>query len=362
MSLQTSRFLVRFGLWVRRALIALADRIVPPHLAVFERSIGISHTMLLGIAADLKLADIVSERKVATATLAKDLQIAPDILERVVNALVARGFFRYRADRTLVHTRLSKALRSGQSEATSDWARYFASQSNASAWVDLPRSLRHSGSPFDRVHGMNVWDWFSQNPDEEETFARSMMGVTRIHAPIILSLYSFETYKVICDIGGGRGTLLSFILKEYPHLKAILLDAPGVLDSARVHFKEQGLRENRVQFISGNFFDTIPPGAECYLLKNILHDWNDETCLHLLKRIGTQMNSSQKLLIIEQILAEETHDFLQTFSDIQMHVACSDGRERTARQLTRLLQIAGFKASLIKTHPLIGVIEARLAD
>ncbi len=357
-----SAFLVRLGLRIRRSLLRLADFIVPVPYALFERSIGLSETMMLAVICEARVPELLSEGPISTRELSHLTQTNADVLHRILRALSARGIFRMASgsEGLVSHSRLSRGLLKNTTHASHEWAQYFGSSGNVKAWADLRTSLVDGRSAFDRVFGETVWEWFAKNPQAQENFAQSMMGVTRLQAPIILNLYNFGQHKQLCDVGGGRGTLLSAILQEHPDLRSMLVDAPGVLSSAETLLTTAGVRD-RVELIPGNFFEAVPKGADCYLLKNILHDWNDEVSLHILKTVHRAMTSGQTLIVIEQLLepSESSSLSLASFSDIQMLIACSDGRERSSREISSLLQQAGFLESRTHFHPITSVITAR---
>lgn len=350
--------LVRLGLQLRRLCLALADALVTPQLALFERSIGLSETMLLAVVSELGIADIIAEKPYTITELAARSGAHPDLLERMLRALSDRGIFRLQKNGELTHTRLSRALRSHHPSALKAWSEYYGSESQVKAWADLKTTARDGRAAFDRVFGESVWDYFGKHPKEEETFAQAMMGVTRSQAIVIEALYDFSQHSLICDIGGGRGTLLAYILRKNPKVRGILLDAKGVLESARRLLEEEGLQE-RVERVEGNFFEAIPEGADCFLLKNILHDWNDEVCLRILKTLHRAMREEDKVLILEQLLGEFEPNPIASFSHMQMIMACSEGRERSLEEFKELFQKAGFRLDSVKKHPVISVLALR---
>jgi hypothetical protein len=205
---------------------------------------------------------------------------------------------------------------------------------------------------------MSVWDWFEHHPDERETFARTMMGGTITAAPTIAAAYPWREVKRVCDVGGGRGTLLSELLIRHPHLEGMLCDAAGVLDSARVLLDKRGVL-SRVQLVPGSFFDTVPSGADAYVLKNILHDWDDARSLHILSVVRRAMQKGQRLVIAEAIVEpNDAHNF-GALADVQMMTVCSDGRERSREEYARLLEQSGFSLGRVNTaSPLMHVLEA----
>ncbi len=354
-----SALLVRLGLWIRRSLLQIADRIVPVQYALFERSIGLSETMMISVVCEAQVPELVSEGPISTRELARLTQMNADVMHRILRALSARGIFHMMpgTEGLVSHTRLSRGLLNETAHASHEWAQYFGSVGNVGAWADLRTSLLDGRSAFDRVFGETVWEWFAKNPAAEENFAQSMMGVTRIQVPIILDLYDFSQHTRLCDVGGGRGTLLSAILRSHLGLRAILCDGPGVLSSAESLLAAAGVRD-RVELIPGNFFKAVPEGADCYLLKNILHDWNDDVCIQILKTVYRAMQKGQTLVVIEQLIEPTQSNALASFSDIQMLVACSDGRERSSAEIEGLLKGTGFAESRTHFHPITCVIVA----
>ncbi len=349
-------FVIRLGLFLRHVLLRLADALVPASLPIFEQSTGVMQTMALSIVARHGIADKLGNTAMTALALAGQTGTDADVMHRILRTLASRGVFRLDQDGAFHNNRLSRALLSGAPSANREWVQYFGSQTNLLAWIDLERSALDGKSCFDRVFGETIWDWFEKHGEEQEIFAHSMMGISSTQAPIIAKLYPFQEVKSVCDIGGGRGTLLSEILLRHTHLEGMLYDAEGVLASADTYLKQRGLRE-RVRGVVGNFFTSSPAPADVYLLKNIFHDWDDEACSLILRNIRKSMSAGQRVLIIEQILEVNSTDRLAAASDLQMLVVCSRGRERSRGELGALLSRNGFNVGRNYFHPLIGIIE-----
>jgi hypothetical protein len=254
------------------------------------------------------------------------------------------------------NNRRSRVLLSGQPTRTREWALYFSSGSNVAAWADLPRTIETGESAFRRVHGVSVWEWFDAHPDEREMFAHCMMGITVRDAPLVASLYPFAEVNRLCDVGGGRGTLLSEILLRHGNVQGVLYDAPGVIQSARDLLQKRGLSA-RVELAPGSFFDAVPEGCDAYLMKNILHDWDDATCKRLLANVRRAARPGARIILVEQLVEQNSQDPIATFVDLQMMIACDEGRERSLEELKTLLAEAGFRYRRVFTSPTLGVIE-----
>lgn len=347
---------VRAVMAMRKALLKAADALVPPHLVVLERVMASAGSHVLAELARLGVPDLLADRPLSAAELAARTQTNADAMHRTMRAAVAMGVFERTTDGRFANNRLSDALRERDLESARAFAIYFGSKSNMHAWADFGETLRTGKSAFDRVHGTTVWDWFDEHPEERETFARAMMGLTLVEAPGIAETYPFGELGKICDVGGGRGSLLSEILLHHPGLRGILCDAPGVLESAKPLLAQRGVAD-RVELVPASFFDAVPPGADAYVLKNILHDWDDARSIAILEKCRAAMERGQKVLVIEALVESDSEDH-GTLSDLQMMVVCGEGRERGRADFDRLFRASGFRLGRVfETPTTTGIIE-----
>jgi hypothetical protein len=349
-------FAVRAAVRLRQALRRAVDAVTPVELILLERATGLALTHVLAAVAHLGVADALGEQALTAQQLAPRVGADADLLHRSLRALAAQGFFTLDARGRFHNNRLSRALASGTLTRLREALLYFASSSNAAAWADFGRTLTTGASAFERVHGATVWDWFDAHPHEREVFASMMMGITALDAPVIARSFPFAEAAVVCDVGGGRGTLLSEVLLRHPHLRGILSDAPGVLDSARELLERRGVAA-RVTLTPGSFFEGVPAGADTYLLKNILHDWDDATCLRILSRVRAGMGARARLLVCETLLERNDTHPLRALADLQMAVACS-GRERSLEDFRALLSRAGLRLGRVFPSETTSVLEA----
>jgi hypothetical protein len=347
---------IRAILGVRRGLQRLTDRLIPAELAIFEAALGITRTQLLGAAARHRIADHLAGGPRTAAELAALTGLDEGALHRALRGLSSLGVFRLGPDGRFENNRLSGALRSGLLTRTREWVQYFGSASNCAAWCDLEGTLRTGGNAFERVHGMSVWAWFDAHPDERETFAQAMMGMTVQDAPVVATVYPFGEVKRLCDVGGGRGTLLSEVLIRHPHLRGVLYDAPGVIESARELLRRRGV-EARVEAVAGSFFESVPAGCDAYMMKNILHDWDDARCGTILAHCRRAMEPGGRLILAEMLVERNDTSSVGPQADLQMMIVCSDGRERSREDFARLLGAAGFKLGRVFPYPTTSVIE-----
>jgi O-methyltransferase len=347
---------VRALIWLRGALGRLARAIGPAELGIFE-DIGAA-ALLPVLAALIKrgVPEALADGALSTAELARRTGTNEDALFRALRSAALRGYFRLRGDGRFEHNAGSRALLGGRLSCAREFLAYFASGSNQAAWQAFDHALVTGKSPFDHVHGMNVWQWFDEHPDERELFAHAMMGITTGDAPVVATLYPFAELRRVCDVGGGRGTLLSELLIRHPHLEGVLYESAGVLESAKKLLDARGVL-GRVTLSAGNFFEQVPAGADAYLLKNILHDWSDPTSIAILKNVRAAAGASGKVLLVEVVVERVSRDTRGVPADLQMMVACSDGRERGRAEYARLLEQAGFRLGRVFTYPTVSVLE-----
>jgi hypothetical protein len=358
------RFVVAAALRLRRALRLLADAVVPAPVVLFERIAGYMQTHLLRAAARLRLADLLAAGPASAEELAARTGVDADGLRRLLRGLVTLGVFARRRDGRFRNNRMSKALLSagtapGGSEAAislRDCALYFGSESQLRAWTGLEETVAGGGNAFERVHGTDTWDWLEQHPEEQAAFAGTMVAITRLYAPGVATTYPFGEVRRLCDVGGGHGDLLAEVLLRHPRLGAVLLDSPGVLATALLFLEARGVLE-RVELTSGSFFESVPEGCGCYLLKNILHDWDDERALRILGNCRRAMEPGQRLLVVEVVVEEDTTRDIGPLSDLQMMVVCG-GRERGRGDYARLFERAGFRLRrVVRTPGPMSVVE-----
>jgi O-methyltransferase len=345
-SLKPPRLALRAALALRRRLIALSDAVVPAQLVLFEQAMGLGRTQLLRAAARLRLADRLEGGPSTAVELARTVDADPDSVHRVLRALASGGVFVLRPDGRFENNRLSRALRTGAPGSVGSLVEYLGSPSNAAAWADLETTLATGEAAFRRVHGATVWEWLARHRDEERTFADAMSGVTEVDAPAIAVGYPFGELDLVCDVGGGRGALLAEILRRHPRPCGVLFDAPAVLAEARAFLERRGV-ERRVTCRPGSFFEAVPEGCDAYLLKDVLHDWDDAACLRILAACRRGARPGARLLVAELLLERNDAVSPGALSDVQMMVVCEQGRQRSAAELEALLARAGFRPARV---------------
>jgi hypothetical protein len=349
------RFVVRAVLRLHAALLRAAEGVIPGEFAVFEHIGGFWKTQLVYVAARLRFADHLEEGPLTAEELARRAGADADAVRRTMRALVAIGVFAYE-DGRFKNNRVSLPLRSNVPGSMRDVAQYFGARSNMHAWADFETTVKTGENAFERVHGCTMWQHHQRFPEEGKTFAASMASVTALDAPGIAGAYPF--HGSICDVGGGRGTLLAEILARTPRTRGVLFDEAHVLEQAGPILAERGVAD-RVDRIAGSFFDQVPSGCDIYMLKDILHDWDDARALSILRTVRRAMRTGAKLLVLEVLLEPDELDAPASLLDVHMMTATCNGRQRSERELGALFAASGL--SLAGTHvtPMpVSVVEA----
>ena len=347
---------IRALLWLRGAVSRLARAIGPAELSVFEQATAGMLLQVLGALVRAGVPEALLGGPLGAEQLAERTGLNADALFRTLRCVALQGYFHMRDDGRFEHNARSRVLAGGSASRGREFLIYFSSGSNMAAWGAFEHALKTGRSPFDHVHGMTVWDWFEEHADEREIFAHTMMGISVADAPAIAKIYPFGEIGTLCDVGGGRGTLLSELLLRHRHLRGTLYESPGVLESARELLAARGVL-GRVSLVPGSFFDGVPAGADAYLLKNILHDWDDERCVAILSHVRDAASTGARVLIAEAIVERYSRHPLAVPADLQMMVVCSDGRERSRGEFLGLLEKTGFRPGREFAYPTISVIE-----
>jgi O-methyltransferase domain len=313
---------------------------------------------MIGVAAQLELADFINAGAKTAEEIAKAKGLHASSLYRLLRGLAAYGIFVEREDGTFAQTPRSDALRKDVPYSAWGMAQLTTRPWSVRAWMELEHSVRAGTPAFEHVNGIQLFEYFDKHPNELELFAEAMRSFSVATGAAVAETYDFSGIRTLADIGGSQGFNLSLVLQKYPDMRGILFDLPAVVKGAPSFIKSYGL-ESRIDVRGGNFFESIPNGADAYLLKHILHDWSDEDCLRILKNIYAVAAPGTKLLIVDAVIgARNEHEFAKTL-DIQMLVLTHEGKERTHAEWKELLHAAGFQLTgVVPTPSFAHVVEA----
>ncbi|MBI1918500.1 MAG: methyltransferase [Planctomycetes bacterium] len=306
-------------------------------------------------AAKLKLADLMKEGPRTIDELAGVTDTHAPSLHRLLRALASVGIFAEDDRHRFGLTPLAECLRSDV--VGSQWAMAVMNgEEHYSAWGELLYSVQTGKPAFEKLYGAGVFDFLSRDPEKARIFDAAMTGVHGRETAAMLDVYDFSGIGVLADIGGGNGSLLSVVLKRYPNLRGLLFDLPGVAERARVNLTAAGLA-GRCEVVGGDFFTSVAGGADAYLLRHILHDWDDERAVRILKNVYQAMGAGGRLLVVESVIPPGNGPSFGKLLDLTMLVI-PGGKERTEQEYRELFNVAGFRLMrIVPTGAEVCVIE-----
>lgn len=309
------------------------------------------------VAAKLSIADLLAEGAKTSTELASATQTDEASLFRLLRALASLGLFTEVEPQCFALTAMGHFLRSDIPDSLRGMA-ILHGEDDYKAWDCLLHSVQTGESAFEKMYDMPVFEYLKQNPESAKTFDAAMTSYSSTAIPAILSGYDFSDTRVLLDVGGGVGSLLTAILQTNPHLVGILYELPAVIDKA-TDFVANAEMSDRTQLIAGDFFDTIPSGADTCLLKHIIHNWDDEEAIAILTKCRKALPADGKLLLVEHIVLPGDAPCFAKLFDISMLLWCEGGQERTESEYRNLLRRAGFEiTSIIPTKTPLSMIEA----
>lgn len=331
----------------------------PLPLQMLDLISGYWVSQLLYVAARLGLADTLKQGPMKVDDLAKQVDVDKRALYRMMRALASVGVFAEGDPGVFSLTPLAETLRSDRSDSMRDFALMMVEGYNWKSWQDLHESVKDGKIAFDRVHGMPIFEYFEKHPEHREVFARSMASISGTENPAVAEGYDFSKIGTLVDVGGSQGHLLATILRHHPGVKGVLFDRPSVIEQARqAPFLRGDELDGRVTFEGGDFFKAVPSGGDGYLMKYIMHDWNDEQCATILSRCREEMNPDGRVLVVDTVVAPGNQPQWGKLLDINMLVL-TGGRERTEAEFAELFGKAGFRLQAV--HPTqcpLSVVEA----
>ncbi len=307
------------------------------------------------VAAKLKIPDHLSSGPKTAGQLAEATATHAPSLYRLLRALASLGIFVEDNDGRFSQTPLSDGLLS--QKTGSQWAlAIMMGEEQYCAWGDLLNSVRTGRPAFERLYGKPLFDYLSEHPDQSQTFDAAMTGVHGRETQAILDAFDFSAIRVLADLGGGNGTNLIGVLGQNPDMRGILFDLPDVVERARTAIEAAGLID-RCDLVGGSFFESIPGGADAYMLRHIIHDWDDDKATAILRNVRSAMHDDAALLLVESVIAPGNDPSFVKLLDLTMLVA-PGGAERTSQEYNRLYEAAGFRLTrIVPTAAEVCVIE-----
>jgi hypothetical protein len=322
---------------------------------------GIHISRCVYAVAELGIADLLAGGPVSCAELARATRAHEPSLYRVLRVLAGLGVFQEHDGRSFGLTVVGERLRSDAAVGMRSWAIFLEALGGVRPFGHILDTVTTGKPGFDTEFGMGIFEYVSQNPEAAAIFDAAMSERTAAYAPSVAQTYDFSEVRTVVDVGGGRGTLLVEILRRHAHLRGVLFETPTVAARAEAVHSAADLAE-RCEVVAGDFFDRVPDGADCYVLANVLHDWDDARSIELLGNCRRAMTDSGRVLVVERLIPEDGSDPVPTLlSDINMLVI-TGGQERTNAEYGELFRAAGLKlGDVLSVAFPYGVIEGLAA-
>jgi hypothetical protein len=306
---------------------------------------------------ELGIADhIESGKPQPVATLARLTGAHEPSLYRMLRFTASYGVFRETGDRQFDHTRLSAVLRTDAEGSFRPATRMFHRMNPG--WEGLHHTVMTGEPSFQHIFGQPMFDYIGAHPELAPLFDAGMTAFHGHETAAMLDAYDFSDIGTLADVGGGNGSLLGAVLQRYPRLKGILYDLGHVVGRARESIQALGL-EQRCTIVEGNFFESIPAGADAYLMRHVIHDWTDEQSVQILKNCRKAVPPHGRILIVEFSVPSANEASLGKDADMIM-LAFPGGAERTEAEYRALFEQSGFRLSKVTpTRSAVCVVEGR---
>jgi predicted O-methyltransferase YrrM len=338
---------------------------LPPSLALYQMAIGHYFSRALCLAVKLGIADLLKDGPRSYRELAEATATHAPSLNRMLRLLASAGVFAEEDNGRFALTPLGQYLRSDLPGSARYMLLLFAGDGVQDAWRDLEYCVRTGNPAFKRTApDSNPFAQIAENPQQAAVFDEAMATFAPVTAAAMAAAYDFSAFRTIVDVGGGNGALLIGILKACPNLRGIVFDRPDAAARARTRIADAGLA-SRCEAVGGDFFESVPRGADAYLLKHVIHDWDDEKAAAILRNCRRAMSPQARLLIAEGIYPPriEQSEICRgaAANDLNMLVA-TGGRQRSEAEFRALYSAAGFRLTkIVPTPARLSVIEGEPA-
>lgn len=319
----------------------MPNQVSASYLRLVELLSGARISLALRIAAERNVADLLADGPKTAEALSRDTGIPAGTLGRLLRGLAGLGVFDESADGRFSNTEISSYMRSGASLSLRAMILIMNDDATLRGWQRLPAVLESGAPAFAAANGMPFFQYIAADPKRSELMSKFMSGIYGPEGAKIAEGFPFGRFRSLVDIGGAQGHVLAEILERHPGITGALFDLPRTADVARQYLSGKGFAHCEV--LAGDFMKSVPPGFHAYFVKSVLHDWDDETCVRILRHCREAMPADGRVLIAE-IVVEPGKPVGHPYRliDLEMMVTLG-GKERTADEFARLLDGAGLK-------------------
>lgn len=305
---------------------------------------------------ELGLSDLLRQGPASVEDLAQQCDANPDRLYRLLRAAASLGIFAETEPRVFAMTALAEPLQSDHPLSLQPLTLMMGGEHYAS-WGRLRSAVQSNENAFEQEYGEPFFDYLGKNPKSAAIFDAAMTSIHGRETDAILEVYDFSQFDVLADVGGGNGSKLISVLTKHPQLRGVLVDLPHVVDRAAPNFVAAGVND-RMTLVGGDFFKEVTSGADAYMMRHIIHDWDDEKSTLILKNCRAAMQPGQKLLLVEYVIPAGNEPFAGKLLDLTM-MLIPGGKERTEAEYRELVAGCGFQLDrVINTSQPISVLES----
>jgi hypothetical protein len=311
------------------------------------------------VAAYFGIADLLKDGAKSVDELAQVTGTSASKLYRVLRALASIGVFSEVEPRQFALTASAHYLRSDIPDSLRGLSMVLGDEWSWRSWGEIVHIVETEQLPLQRLYQVdNAYEYFAQNPMSGTLFSDAMTNFTRnTIIPVVLDAYDFSGIDKIVDIGGSHGPLIAAILALYPQMRGVLFELPQVVEGASSLLSKAGV-SNRCEIVGGDFFESVPSGGDAYILSQILHGFDDEHCIKLLKNIRQGITETGKLLVVQAVIPAGNESCFNKFLDLELMILDTGARERTEAEYHHILQAAGFELRrIVPTAGPVNVIE-----
>jgi hypothetical protein len=326
-----------------------------PLAALINLQMGFLRSACLYVVAKLQVADLLTDGERSSDEIARRVKADPEYLYRVMRLLASDGVFAEKPDRVFALTPMSKLLRVEPKGSFQPFI-VFNSETAFEAVLGLLGGVIEGHVPFEKRFGKHVFAWMQEHPERVALLERAWQGIHWPETDAVLHGYDFSRIGRLADVGGGHGDVLIGYLAGGAQRSGVLFDAPQVAAQVSKRITELGL-SSRCEVVGGDFFKEVPVKADAYFLRHILHDWDDEECITILRNIAAAAQPGNRVLIAECLVKGPNVPDTGKLFDIEMMLFLT-GRERTVEEYRKLLEAAGFQYSgVTPTNSIVSVVE-----
>jgi len=328
-----------------------------PHIQLVQMGTAYWLSRVVYAAARLGLADHLESGAKSAEEIAASCSVHAPSLHRLMRTLASLGILTERTERRFALTDLGQALTTNAPGSARATLLTVGSHWFNGSFDHIVYSIETGETGFKKVHGMPVFDFLAQHPEDASLFSETMIGIHGDEPPAVAAAYDFSAFETIVDVGGATGNMLGAVLTRHVKPRGVLFDRAHVVRDAPPLLESRGVSD-RVTVEAGDFFETVPTGGDAYILSHIIHDWDEEECLTILNHVHRAMNPGGRLLIVEMVLPAGDTPHPGKMLDMVMLVL-PGGQERTEAEYKSLLEKADFRLTrIVPTASSVSIVEA----